>query len=172
MAQEEITSAERIRELSAINAEIAHMLQSAGHAINALTDRPLSRDDEDDDTQMTDTQSTATSEERREAFSKHTKAFYTTEQSIVAKLRRQVYALEEAGITEKDASAQQAQVPAPLGQKPGMQSNAQQASRITNGGMGNLDIGWLNSKGNKVGAEKENELMQETKELLESELKS
>ena len=41
MAQQTISAADRIRELSAINAEVAAMLQSAGLAIDSLTDRAL-----------------------------------------------------------------------------------------------------------------------------------
>jgi hypothetical protein len=33
--------------------------------------------------------------------------------------------------------------------------------------MGNQDIGWLNSRGNRVGADKEKELVEDTKKLLD-----
>ena len=52
MATPDMTPAERIRELSDINTDVAAMLGSAGRAINALTNRPLNASDED--AQMTD----------------------------------------------------------------------------------------------------------------------
>lgn len=173
MASLEFTSEERIRELSAINAQVAEMIKQAGHAVNALTNRPLSKDeDEDGDEEMVDEQQSVSASDRQEAFKKHTTAFYTGVQAVTARLRRNVYGLEEAGIIIDETSIPKVSEPSSR-QMPGQPAGRppkEEAPRITNGGMGNLDVGWLNSKGNKVGAEKENELMEEAKELLESEL--
>ena len=38
---------------------------------------------------------------------------------------------------------------------------------VTNGGLGDLDVGWLNSRAKDVGAGKERELVKELRELLE-----
>lgn len=38
---------------------------------------------------------------------------------------------------------------------------------ITNGGLGSLDIGWLNSRGDAVGRGKEEEVWAEVREMLE-----
>ncbi|KAF2481549.1 mediator complex, subunit Med11 [Neohortaea acidophila] len=155
MASRTISPADRIRELAAINAEVAAILQSAGHAINALTPRPVQENN-----------ASPSLEERKEAFTHHTEAYYTGLQSVVAQLRRQTYALEEAGIIAPEASSitsttqqQRLGVSAP--------TTAHDSQRITNAGLGNLDVGWLNSRGNKVGAEKENELVKEAKKLLQ-----
>ncbi|KAK3720553.1 hypothetical protein LTR37_003602 [Vermiconidia calcicola] len=179
MASPTISSADRIRELSAINADVAAMLQSAGQAVNSLTNRPLDRSGEDEDSHMGDTSKAATLDERKEAFEEHTKAYYNGLQAIVARLRRQAYALEEAGIIAAEApalssGAQQRQAGPGAGTQRGqpLAAPAQDAERITNGGLGNLDVGWLNSRGNKVGAEKENDLVQEAKKLLEKTLSS
>ena len=178
MASQSISPAKRIRELSAINADVAAMLRSAGDAINSLTNRPLSKTaDEGEDTQMTDSSYKAMLSVRKKAFTEHTKAYYTNLQAVVARLRRQAYALEEAGIITAEApglssGAQQRQTVSTAG--PGRAQSAvqstQEPERITNGGLGNLDVGWLNSRGNKVGAEKESELMEEAKRLLEETL--
>lgn len=178
MARQSISAADRIRELSAINAEIAAMLQSAGQAIDSLTNRPLNKTaDRDEDTQMAEDSNNISLEERKSAFSQHTEAYYTGLQSVVARLRRQAYALEEAGIIAAEApalasSSQQRQTAPSIG--PGRAqpaaAHSQDAERITNGGLGNLDVGWLNSRGNKVGAEKESELVEEAKRLLEDTL--
>lgn len=153
MASKTISPADRIRELATINAEVTAMLQSAGHAINALTPRPVSEDN-----------ATPSLDDRKEAFTHHTEAYYTGLQSIVAQLRRQAYALEEAGIIAPEASSITATTQQ---QRPGAPATAPDSQRITNAGLGNLDVGWLNSRGNKVGAEKENELVDEAKKLLQ-----
>lgn len=44
----EFTPEERIRELSSINAEIAEIIKQAGHAVNALTNRPLAANEDTD----------------------------------------------------------------------------------------------------------------------------
>lgn len=175
MAGQSISAADRIRELSRINSEVAGMLHSAGEAINSLTNRPLNRTaDGDEDTQMAEDGQNASLEDRKSAFKQHTEAYYTGLQSVVAQLRRQAYALEEAGIIAAEApalasSARPSQNASNLG--PGRTqpagATAQEAERITNGGLGNLDVGWLNSRGNKVEAEKESELVEESKKLLE-----
>lgn len=152
-----ISPAERIRELCAINEDVAAMVQSAGQAIDSLTNRPLSQAVDGDDTQMVDQ---ATADARKEAFAEHTKAYYTSLQAVVARLRRQAYALEEAGIIAAE----------PPGLSAGKGQGVEGSDRITNGGLGNLDVGWLNSRGNKVGAEKEGELLADAMNLLEETL--
>ena len=170
MASPAISPADRIRELSEINADVASMLHSASQAINTLTNRPMNAG-ENGDTHMSGENKKGTIEEREEAFTDHTKAYYTTLQAIVARLRRQAYALEEAGLIAAEAptlSSGSQQKPAlPNGRGPSAAAPVQDPPRLTNGGLGNLDVGWLNSRGNKVAAEKESELVQDAKKLLE-----
>jgi hypothetical protein len=171
MASATISPADRIRDLSAINAEVAAMLQSAGQAINSLTDRPLNTPADDGDTRMEGGNHTGSIDERKAAFEDNTKAYYTHLQAVVARLRRHAYALEEAGIIAPEAATlaggpQQRQTGQGQVQTKG-QGAVQESERITNGGLGNLDVGWLNSRGNRVGVEKESELIHEAKELLE-----
>ena len=173
MATQTLSSADRIRELTEVNSDVASMLSAAGHAINALTNRPLNAtNDDDNDTNMEDNDNEpATLEARKQAFQQNSTAFYNNLQAIVAKLRRQAYALEEAGIITPQAatlSTISVQAPKPLANQPGRppQQVDQQPERITNGGMGNQDIGWLNSQGNGVGADKEKELVEDAKKLL------
>jgi hypothetical protein len=177
MAAQPLPSADRIRELTEIDSDVASMLSAAGQAINALTNRPLNPpNDSDNDTEMASTQEDPTTlSSRKQAFQQNSTIFYTNLQAVVAKLRRQAYALEEAGIITPEAtglSTISVQAPKqPLNQpsQPGRppQQTDQQVERITNGGMGNQDIGWLNSRGNRVGADKEKELVEDTKKLLD-----
>nr|POE92403.1 hypothetical protein CFP56_69650 [Quercus suber] len=152
MTTPQITPADRICDLNAINDDVAEMVQAAGMAINALTGRSLDllgtkeSIEEDQD-----------KEARKEVFKQNTESYYIKLQSVVARLKRQVYALEEAKIISPEAQT------ASTNQTPG--------GKIINGGLGNLDVGYLNSKGNKVGAEKEAELVEEAKQLLESRAK-
>ncbi|KAK5126248.1 hypothetical protein LTR85_010483 [Meristemomyces frigidus] len=160
MAFTEITPAERIRQLNAISGETATVLQDAGQACKALS--PSVSEEESD------------MDARKANFEESSRAVFTGIQSVIAQLRRQAYALEEAGIIAAEAptlssSAQQRQqqpnaVPGRGGPAAPPQAEPE---RITNGGLGNLDVGWLNSRGNKVGAEKEAELMEEAKELAQ-----
>ena len=172
MATQTLSSADRIRELTEVNSDVASMLSAAGQAINALTNRPLNAtNDEDNDTNMEDNNGPATLEARKRAFQQNSTDFYNNLQAIVAKLRRQAYALEEAGIITPEATSLatiSVKAPKPPTNQPGRppQQAEQQPERITNGGMGNQDIGWLNSRGNGVGADKEKELVEDAKKLL------
>lgn len=171
MAGQSISSADRIRELLEIDSDVATMLQAAGQAVNALTNRPLEAAAENgDDMAMTNGRGSATLDARKESFKQNATQYYTLLQAVIARLRRQAYALEEAGIISADANtiSNITVKKAPVAAGPaGRAQPAQDGERLTNGGMGNHDIGWLNSRGNKVGADKEKELVEDAKKLLE-----
>ncbi|KAK4960285.1 hypothetical protein LTR10_003179 [Elasticomyces elasticus] len=164
MASQEITPANRIRELNDISGGIAEMLRHMGQAISALAPNP----DEGGESMAA----------RKATFDEHSKAAYTGVQAFQAKMRRQAYALEEAGIIAAEApvirvkSNQPQAQGAAAGRGGPAAAGAQvvEAERVTNGGLGNLDVGWLNSRGNKVAVEMESELLQEAKDLLKREL--
>lgn len=151
----QVTAPERIQELLDISSDVATMLKAAGHAINGLTGRSdkTAHQNDEDNTMQDDSRTTL--EAKKEAFDEHTAAYFTHLQAVSARLRRQVYALEEAGIISSESTA--------LGNT---RASGEQG-RTINGGLGNLDVGWLNSRGNRVGAEKENEIVQEIKDLLQ-----
>jgi len=173
MDSQTVSTADRIRELTEINSDVVAMLSAAGQAINALTNRPLNAtSDDDNDTNMEDTGEPATLEARKQAFKQNTADFYNNVHAVTARLRRQAYALEEAGIITPEAAtlssiSVKSARPAPT--QPGRppQQSDQQPERITNGGLGKQDIGWLNSRGNRVGADKEKELVEDAKKLLQ-----
>ncbi|KAK5691275.1 hypothetical protein LTR17_025722 [Elasticomyces elasticus] len=164
MASQEITPADRIRELNDISSGVAEMLRHMGQAISALAPNP----DEGGESMAA----------RKATFDEHSKAAYTGVQAFQAKMRRQAYALEEAGIIAAEApvirvKSNQPQAQGPAAGRGGPAAAGAQvveAERVTNGGLGNLDVGWLNSRGNKVVVEMESELLQEAKELLQAEL--
>ncbi|KAK0279612.1 hypothetical protein LTR35_000368 [Friedmanniomyces endolithicus] len=162
MASQEITPANRIRELNDISTGIAETLRHMGQAINALS----SNAQEGGDSMAA----------RKETFDEHSKTAYAGIQAFQAKMRRQAYALEEAGIIAPEAlslSATNTQQQARGGLAGGRGAVPPPAvvvepDRIINGGLGHLDVGWLNSRGNKVGVEKEAELLHEAKALLQA----
>jgi hypothetical protein len=106
MATQTVSAADRIRELTDINSDVVAMLSSAGKAINALTNRPLdATSDDDNDTNMEDTRELATLDARKQAFLDNTKDFYDNLHAVAVRLRRQAYALEEAGIITPEATS-------------------------------------------------------------------
>jgi len=162
-----MTPGQRIHELDDINQSLATALNEAGLAVKALSNATL--DDANDGSE-----NGKNVEARKEDFREHVKAYYTGVQAAIAKLRRQAYALEEAGVISAEAptlgaNPQQRQ-PNAMGasdRNAPAAGSVQEVGKITNGGLGNLDVGWLNSRGNKVSAEKEAELVAEAKILLQ-----
>ncbi|KAF2765565.1 hypothetical protein EJ03DRAFT_205371 [Teratosphaeria nubilosa] len=150
MEDQPFTPADRIRELNGVNEEVASILTHAGNAIAA--NAPHAEQGEDVDA-------------RKRAMEEHIQTFLVTLQSATTKLKRNVYALEEAGIIQPEATTMQ--LPSSTAATGRGAQSAAQVEKITNGGMGNLDIGYLNSRGNQVGAEKEAELMEEASRLAE-----
>lgn len=96
-------------------------------------------------------------------------SYLQTLQSVDVRLKRQIYGLEEADIIPADKASskikgdsQDSQASAASGKTgPGG------ASAHVNGGIGKLDIGWLNSRSGRVGRDMEAELWAEAKGFLE-----
>lgn len=146
----EISPSERIRDLMAIDADVSKILRTAGEAMKVLT--------KSDGSDL---------EQSKEAFAAKTRDYTVIVQSVAARLRRQVYALEEANIITAKRARQQAAAPVPQPGRPG-QPAQQPPMQITNGGLGNLDVSWLNSRSDMVGKQKEAELWAEARRQLES----
>ncbi|KAB8532584.1 hypothetical protein FH972_025529 [Carpinus fangiana] len=166
------TRKERIQELADIEKDITSSLLSAGKAIQALTGQ-VPTDPPPPDGQPGSQQ--LSPEDARQAFEQHTTAYMSHVQAISARLKRQIYALEEAAIipaTAKDEETQQSSVPqraAPSanGLAVTAPTREQTNAPITNGGLGKFDIGWLNSRRDDVGKQKEAELWAEARAHLE-----
>ena len=109
------------------------------------------------------------------SFEIHSDEYFKAVQGISARLKRQAYALEEAGIIAADPtiadSQQPSQARATTGTRLAPAVTQAKAEPTTNGGLGSLDIGWLNSRRDDVGKRKEAELWAEARpraEKLES----
>lgn len=116
-------------------------------------------------------------EEQKESFTAATSQYFTLLSSIDVRLRRQIYALEEADIIPAEAASKDSQssaaVPsafAALGNMPTAPVSKQvggSKSAITGGGLGSLDVGWLNSRNDNVGKEMQAELWEEAQQYVE-----
>ena len=111
--------------------------------------------------------------ERKEAFTSATSQYFDLLSSIDVGLRRQINALDDADILPTESSwrdsqtTQSASSPLAAGGNPARQASASKGS-ITGGGLGSLDVGWLNSRNDKVGKEKEARLWEEAAAFLET----
>ncbi|GMG00807.1 unnamed protein product [Aspergillus oryzae var. brunneus] len=138
------TSADRIRQLNEVDKaqlltsvsqlqDVARLIHSAGLAIQALTNARSS-----------DSAGDNSLDSHKARFKEATSQYFALLSSIDVRLRRQVYALEEASILAPDSSSR-------TGDLPG-------ASGGTAAAANPLDVSWLNSRKDTVGKDKEAEL--------------
>ncbi|KAK5941104.1 hypothetical protein PMZ80_006381 [Knufia obscura] len=138
-----VSPEERIKELNAVDHDIAQILSLASKAIG-----PLANDDyEQPNPRLDDVKETI-----EEAYAK----FYATLSSIDVHMRRQTYALEEAGLINK-GTRQDADRATSM--------NEDQTSRRAGGG--SLDSSWLNARAkDSIGQGLKREALDEAKEFL------
>ncbi|PGG98259.1 hypothetical protein GX51_06907 [Blastomyces parvus] len=144
------TPADRIRQLNDIDEDVTKLLNAAGVAISSLTTNSSSTTagHQSSDIPKID----GTLESHQAAFKSASSQYFALLSSIDVRLRRQVYALEEASII-KPESAETA--------GGGTTTTAAAASS----GVNPLDSSWLNSRKDTVGKDKEAELWAEASRL-------
>lgn len=121
--------------------DVAKLLQSAGLAIQALTNtKPDS-----------DTPFDGSLESHKALFKEATSKYFSLLSSIDVRLRRQVYALEEASLSTPDMGSK-------AGDATGAGAGAVGTAGAGAGATNPLDISWLNSRKDTVGKDKEAEL--------------
>jgi Mediator complex protein len=156
-------------ESSAINMssqDVARLLHAAGQAVKSLTNQPPLASNNPEEP--------VTIEAHKESFSNATAEYFSLLSSINVRLRRQIYALEEADIIASDSISKDGQVAgsAPAfgvaagGGAGGVAAQAEKGE-ISGIGLGNLDVGWLNSRSDTVGREMEGEIWAKAREFLE-----
>ncbi|KAL7907884.1 mediator complex domain-containing protein [Trichoderma velutinum] len=143
------TLEENIHQLNSIDRSIVQLMNHTATALGALT-TPASSDDSNLSASV---ESTA----QKEAFREATDTFLDTLHSIDVRMKRQILALEEAGIVNLSSGPRQGHNTAV---KPSLKPNGM-------GAIGNLDVGWLNSRSTKVERDMELELWKRARELLE-----
>ncbi|KAL4749076.1 hypothetical protein BDW72DRAFT_142333 [Aspergillus terricola var. indicus] len=140
-----LTSADRIRQLNEIDKDVAKLIHSAGLAIQALTNARSN-----DPTIPASADNSLDSHKAR--FKEATSQYFALLSSIDVRLRRQVYALEEASILAPDSSSR----------------TGDSGSGAAAGGTSNpLDVSWLNSRKDTVGKEKEAELWAAARQFVQ-----
>lgn len=149
---EPFTIEENISQLNAIDKSAVELMSHAATALSSLTTPSSSGSSAD--VSKPDIDAPAA----KEAFTKSTDAFLTALHDIDVRMKRQIMALEEAGIVNLSSAAR------------GDPNAPTKASLKPNGlgAVGNLDVGWLNSRSTKVERDMEAELWDKAKRLLEA----
>ncbi|KAL4929293.1 mediator of RNA polymerase II transcription subunit 11 [Aspergillus undulatus] len=154
------TSADRIRQLNDIDQDVAKLIYSAGLAVQALTNARSNDPSSSSSTTFSsnnpnNSTSTNTLETHKTRFKEATSQYFALLSSIDVRLRRQVYALEEASILAPDSA--------------GARTEGSFASAAAAAGASNpLDVSWLNSRKDTVGKEKEAELWRAAREFVQT----
>jgi hypothetical protein len=156
------TKAERIQQLNDIDKSITALLHSAGLALQTLGS-------------STTRSSPPPIQNKREAFQDISNTYLRTLQSVDVRLRRQIYGLEESDIipgekTKAKAGEGQESMAGGMGALvAGQGAGGKEETVITvgEGGMGKLDIGWLNTRSQSVDRNMEAELWAKARKFLE-----
>ncbi|KFY85425.1 hypothetical protein V500_08426 [Pseudogymnoascus sp. VKM F-4518 (FW-2643)] len=133
-----LTKAERIQQLNEIDQSITKLLESAGLAVKTLT--------------SINSPSETTSAGRREAFTAATDTYLKYLHSVDVRLKRQIKGLDDAGVIKAEPETEEE------GDK------GKQAPETKNGA---IDVGWLNTRSNKVGRDMEAELWERARSFLD-----
>ena len=143
------------------------LLRCAGSALEALTTFETGSEDAQDQSRSL--------EKQKDVFTAASSEYLKLLSSIDARLRRQINALQDAEIIPAEAVTRDSQSgqtisssspamggPAPLSKQTGGRSV------ITGGGLGSLDVGWLNSRNDYIGKGMEAGLWEEAQKLWRS----
>ncbi|KAJ5893265.1 hypothetical protein N7495_004956 [Penicillium taxi] len=140
------SSDDRIRQLNDIDKDVTKLINSAGLAIKALTNTPGDS-----------TMPHSSLESHKTQFKEATTHYFALLSSIDVRLRRQVYALEEASLLAPDSNSRTDAITTGAG-----------AAGVVSGASNHLDISWLNSRKNTVGQDKEAELWAAARKFVEN----
>ena len=127
--------------------DIPKLLLASSSAVAALTNKPIDPSSLPADESSVDPYDPLAA--RKRTFLAHNRQFYTLLRSVRDGLRAEADALAAAGLLDSTPATDE------LG------------SGLTNGGLGDFDVGWLNSRTTDVGVGKERELVKQLRELLE-----
>lgn len=153
-AHQPFTVEENIHQLNAIDSSIVQLMSHTATALNALTIPPSKSATSNPETAS---KPPLDPPEQKEAFRTATDSFLAALHSIDVHMKRQVLALEEAGIVHLANMPRQ-----------GPEGGAKASLKPNGvGAVGNLDVGWLNSRGARVERDMEAELWDKAKEFLE-----
>lgn len=147
--------------------DVAKLLRSAGLAVKALTNHTSADSDE-----------VPSVDQQKTSFAAATSQYFSLLSSIDVRLRRQIYALEEAKIVPAEAALKDVQGSQNTSVTLGAINGAPEVGVASQGskdragpggsGLGKLDVAWLNSRNDRVGKEMEAELWAEARDLVQS----
>lgn len=151
------------------NQDVVKLLKSAGLAVKALT-KTISTSSGESPNQP------VSLEHQKESFTAATSSYFALVSSLDVRLRRQIYALEEADILPAEASSKESQRTSAVlwgasataggSNAPPSRLTGSGKGAITGGGLGSLDLGWLNSRNDRVGKEMEAELWDQAQRFI------
>lgn len=146
---------ENIQQLNAIDKTVVELMDHTATAFDALTVPSFSAPW----VSTSDAKSSVDSRSQKQAFREATNSFLDALHDVDVRLKRQILALEEAGIINLTSAARH-----------DPQEGVVKASLKPNGVgvVGNLDIGWLNSRGSRVERDMESELWSRARRFLET----
>ncbi|KAJ4414852.1 hypothetical protein N0V82_007700 [Gnomoniopsis sp. IMI 355080] len=147
------TRAERMAQLAEIDQDIVSLLALSGNALKSLGRQPQPTGENEEAPKTTD--------EQTQTFQDTMDNFLTTLHKVDVRMKRQIFGLEEAGILTLDKTKPKDDEGVDPAQKPTIEPNGM-------GLVGNLDVGWLNSRSNQVELEKEAELWTSARKALEN----
>ncbi|CAJ0551066.1 Ff.00g109960.m01.CDS01 [Fusarium sp. VM40] len=161
-AYEPFTVEENIRQLNAIDQHMVQLMKHTATALNSLTIPSSSEPNQKNDPAAETTKPPLDPPAQKETFRSATDSFLTTLHTVDVKMKRQIFALEEAGIIDlAPPKRQEAEGPI-LTAQPILPS--QRPNGV--GAVGNIGAGWLNSRGTRVERDMEAELWDKAKDLL------
>lgn len=153
-----------IRHLSALSTRLPPIINSAATTISQLTNSPISSTSSAEDTL----------EARRSAISASANEYFTAVFNLSNDLHKQVADLEEAGVIPAEEVRYVARIDeghnGPVTGQPGMLPAPQTKAKdteatVTNGGLGEFDIGVLNARA-AVRDDGEDQILERIKKLL------
>ncbi|KAI1090770.1 mediator complex, subunit Med11 [Rostrohypoxylon terebratum] len=149
------TKAERIQQLGEIDRNIVSLLRSTAQAVQTLGKQGV----QDGDVSMADDK-----EQQAQVFRDSMNDFLRTLRTVNVGMKRQIWGLEEEGIISLDKESQN------VGSDGGevlVTSNRNAPLKPDGDGkIGGLDVGWLNTRSNKVERDMEADLWKEADEFL------
>lgn len=161
-AYEPFTVEENIRQLNAIDQHMVQLMKHTATALNSLTIPSSSETNQNKDPAAEAAKPPLDPPAQKETFRSATDSFLTTLHTVDVKMKRQIFALEEAGIIDlAPPKRQEAEGPI-LTAQPILPS--QRPNGV--GAVGNIGAGWLNSRGTRVERDMEAELWDKAKDLL------
>ncbi|KAK1496359.1 mediator complex protein [Colletotrichum cuscutae] len=163
---EPFTLQERIQQLCEIDTQIVSLMSHTSSALSALGAPPKPSPSSDPSNPSAPPPQPSSSSSQTQTFKTSMDALLSTLHTVDVHMKRQILALEEASIIKLRNDAD------PKSRQPVMNEDAKIVARPSLepngvGTIGNLDVGWLNSRNNKVERDMEAELWAKMRELLE-----